>query len=296
MNFFNIKSITLVGVILLAFGCGGSKNSQEDASSEFEEVKEKVAVDFQKILKDVPPLSKVPYLLKEANAELDATLINSIDDIDRYQGDLAKAALNLGIYSSDIAYLVSYGESKAALDIMGECQKLAGTVGLTDVVDYALVARFERNIEDNDSLVAIVDEIMLKSREKLVELDQLDGFALLLTGSWIEGLYLANSIVASYPEELPHDERIELMTPLLKIVLDQEQSLDKLLKMMKSIPPNNKIEIAVKNLEKIKAGYHFELEEVKTAINGFTDDYILRPSAIATFAKEVSNIRTRIIE
>ena len=294
MYFNQLKNAAALLVAMLLVACGSGNQTEKTASSEFDQVKEKVAIDFKKIMEDLPPPSKVPYLLLEASSNFDPDFVHTTDSIEKYQSSFESAAFNLGIYSSDIAYLVSHDATDKAIDMMGECQKLAGAVGLSHVIDYELVARFERNIENRDSVAAITDEVMEKSGEKLVELDHLDGFVLLLAGKWIEGLYLANSIVQSYPEDMPDEERVGLMTPLLKIVLDQEESLDRILGIIDSMPESENLKTAKANLEEIKKNYG-ALEEVDTAIHGFTDTYVLRPSAISEFAAVVKKIRSQII-
>ena len=102
-------------VVVSSCGGGGSKEESSDASSEFDAAKEQVAADVSKVLKDLPPPSEVPYLLMNAGAEFDPNIINSIDKMESYQASESKAALNLGVYATDIGYLASYEKAEMAL-------------------------------------------------------------------------------------------------------------------------------------------------------------------------------------
>lgn len=299
MKFNQLKLSSLVlatAVLLSSCGGGGSKEESSDASSEFDAAKEQVAADVSKVLKDLPPPSEVPYLLMNAGAEFDPNIINSIDNMESYQSSESKAALNLGVYATDIGYLASYEKAEMALDYMGECQKLAAPVGVAEAIDYGMISRFESNMENRDSLASIINEVMEKSSERLSELEELNSAALLLAGSWIEGVYISTSIVNNYPEDLPEESRTLILEPLVKIVMDQKTSLNDLLQVMNDVPGTDDITSMKAELEKVKAIYDGELAEVEDQIANNTGDFVLQPSTLDNLSAEVSRIRASIVE
>ncbi|MEM9896915.1 MAG: hypothetical protein AAF789_11135 [Bacteroidota bacterium] len=296
-NQLKLTAIALSAAVLIT-SCGGgsSKEESSDASSEFDAAKEQVAKDVSKVLKDLPPPSEVPYLLMNAGAEFDASLINSLEKMNAYQSDDTKAAMNLGVYATDIGYLASYGKSEMALDYMGECQKLAAPVGVAEAIDYGMISRFESNMESKDSLASIINEVMQKSGERLGELDELNSAALLLAGSWIEGVHISATIVNTYPDDLPEESRTLILEPLVKIVMDQKVSLNDLLQVMNDVPESDDVNSMIAKLEKIKAIYDGELAEVEKQIAENTGDFVLLPSTLDNLASEVGRIRASIIE
>ncbi|WP_424962703.1 hypothetical protein [Ekhidna sp.] len=296
-NQLKLSSLALAAAVLVS-SCGGgsSKEESSDASSEFDAAKEQVAADVSKVLKDLPPPSEVPYLLMNAGAEFDAGLINSIEKMESYQASESKAALNLGVYATDIGYLASYEKSEMALDYMGECQKLAAPVGVAEAIDYGMISRFESNMENKDSLAVIINEVMQKSGERLSELEELNSAALLLAGSWIEGVYISTSIVNNYPDDLPEESRTLILEPLVKIVMDQKTSLNDLLQVMNDVPETEDITSMRAELEKVKAIYDGELAEVEEQIANNTGDFVLQPSTLDNLSAEVSRIRGSIVE
>ncbi len=296
-NQLKLASLALSAAVLMS-SCsgGGSQEQSSEASSEFEAAKAQVAADVSKVLKDLPPPSEVPYLLLNAGAEFDATIINSLDKMESYQTSEAKAALNLGVYATDIGYLTSYEKSELALDYMGECQKLAAPVGVSGAIDYGMIARFESNMENKDSLANIINEVMQKSGERLSELDELNSAALLLAGSWIEGVYISATIVNTYPDDLPEESRTLILEPLVKIVIDQKVSLADLLQVMSDVPETAEVSSMIADLEKVKAIYDGELAEVEQQIADNTGDFVLTPSTLDNLYAEVSRIRNSIVE
>lgn len=296
-NQLKLSSLALAAAVLVS-SCGGgsSKEESSDASSEFDAAKEQVAADVSKVLKDLPPPSEVPYLLMNAGAEFDASLINSLENMESYQSSETKAALNLGVYATDIGYLASYEKSEMALDYMGECQKLAAPVGVAEAIDYGMISRFESNMENKDSLAVIINEVMEKSGERLSELEELNSAALLLAGSWIEGVYISTSIVNNYPDDLPEESRTLILEPLVKIVMDQKTSLNDLLQVMNDVPETEDVISMKAELEKVKAIYDGELAEVEKQIANNTGDFVLLPSTLDNLSAEVSRIRGSIVE
>lgn len=296
LNQLKISSLALASAVFIASCGGGGQEKSGDASSEFDSAKEQIASDVEKVLMDLPPPSEVPYLLMAAGADFDASLVNSLDKIDSYSTDVNKAALALGVYATDIGYLSSYEKSELALDYMGESQKLAAPVGVADAIDYGMVARFEKNMENKDSLTAVINDVMQKASQRLSELDQLNSGALLLAGSWIEGIYISTSIVNNYPDDLPEESRTLILEPLVKIVIDQKASLDDLMKVMNDVPGSDAVTNMKAELEKINTIYNGELAEASEQIVNNTGSYVLKPSTLDNLRAEVTRIRASIVD
>lgn len=298
LNRLKLSALTLAGAVFI-FSCGGgNQENSSDASAEFESAKEQVAIDVAKVLEDLPPPAEVPLMLMQTGADFNPEAVNSIttEQINAYQQSESKAALNLGIYATDIGYLTSYDKSELALEYMGQCQKLAAPVGVGDAIDYGMVARFEANMENKDSLAVVVNEVMRKSGERLAELDELNSAALLLAGSWIEGIHISTFIVDTYPDDLPDEARTLILEPLVKVVMDQKTSLNDLLKVLNDVPESDDVNAIIGELQKVKAIYDGELAEVEKQIAENTGDYVLLPSALNNLAKEVNRIRTSIVQ
>ena len=300
LNRLKLPSLLLTGIFFIS-SCGGGgsqEQSSEDSGDEFDAAKEQVAVDVSKVFEDLPPPSEVPYLLMQAGADFNLGVVNNVsaDKMAEYQKSESIAALNLGVYATDIGYLVSYDETEMALDYMGQCQKLAAPVGVADAIDYGMISRFESNMEEKDSLAYIINEVILKAGERLGELEEINSAGLLLAGSWIEGIYISTQIVDTYPDDLPEESRTLILEPLVKIVIDQKESLNNLMNVLNDVPGNDEISNMIQELGKVKAIYDGELAEVESKIAENTGDYVLLPSTLDGLAAEVGRIRASIIE
>ena len=84
--------------------------------------------------------------------------------------------------------------------------------------------------------------------------------ALVVTGSFVEGLYVATGLVKSYPKDLlPDDSRNLVLTPIIRVVLDQKKSVSDLVKMLSSVEQTEPVTTIVADLKALEAAYN-ELE------------------------------------
>ena len=145
------------------------------------------------------------------------------------------AILNLGIYSTDIGYLSSYEKTQESLNYLRQCSKLADNVGLSDSFSPELLEEFEEKIENRDELAELVNETIADAEDYLKDDDRTSLAALLIAGSFVEGLYLSTQIVNNASSsDLPAEVQEMLMVGLVKTIVDQEQPLGDLIEMLKA--------------------------------------------------------------
>ena len=54
---------------------------------------------------------------------------------------------------------------------------------------------------------------------------------MVVTGSFVEGLYISTGLIKTYPKDLlPDDSRNLVLTPLMRVVLEQKKSVSDLVK------------------------------------------------------------------
>ena len=160
--------------------------------------------------------------MQATGAEFNQSLVNSREKVDQYTSHNDKAALNLGVYAADIGYLTSYDKTQEAIDYLTACKTLSDDLGLIGTFDAELLEKFEKNISNKDSLTRLLDRTMKEEPELHEGRQQQQAFSLVVAGSFIEGLYIATGLIKSYPKNiLPEDNRNLILTPLMRVVLDQ---------------------------------------------------------------------------
>jgi hypothetical protein len=299
----NLKSASLLlaGAFFLASCGGGGQQTEEttddsQASAEFDQAKTEVISGINQVIKDLPPPSEVPYLLMATGSDFDPNLVNPLDKLDSYTSPASKAAMNLGVYTTDVGYLASYEKAQPSLEYVSACQKLAESLGIASAMDIELIGRFERNLNDKDSLKILVDEVLARTGQRLDAMDRLSIAGLVLGGTYTEGLYISTTLIENYPDDLPEETSTLILEPLIKIVIDQGQSLDDLIKVMDDLGENEDINALKVDLQAINQIYDTELAEVSKQISENTGDLVLTRAVLANLTDKVQEIRGKIVE
>ncbi|MGB3464965.1 MAG: hypothetical protein WBA74_06840, partial [Cyclobacteriaceae bacterium] len=265
-NFYNY-TLVLASLIFLA-SCGKDPKKETGVkTNELSQSEQKLIEEIDKVIHDMPPPTEVPFLLKETGADFNPKMINTLAKVDSYTTSRDKAALNAGVYATDIGYLSSYEQVENALDYLEACQKLAESIGAGSVFNVELMSRFEQNLDNPDSLTAIVNTVMLDAEENLENSDKLTSVALTLVGSYIEGMYLATQVVDTYPDDLlPADAKNVVLQRLMKVILDQEQPLLDVIALMKDLESDETINRMIEELNILRILYAEDLRKVSNEI------------------------------
>lgn len=239
MKFSFLKTICVF--VFLALGlwsCGSSSKEDQSKSDEFKEAEESLKDGIQDVVYNIPSPHEIPYLLQSTGADFNQSLISDRKKADSYLTKTDKVALNLGVYASDIGYLSSYDKTQEAIDYLTTAKSLADNMGVIGSFDTDILKNFESNISNKDSLAALLDRAIKKTDVYLKDDSRNKLAALMVTGSFVEGLYITTGVISSYPKDLlPNDQRNVILTPLVRIILEQEKSVNELVKMLGAVQP-----------------------------------------------------------
>ncbi|GAA0894196.1 hypothetical protein GCM10009122_38760 [Fulvivirga kasyanovii] len=278
------------------FACGSKTNEEKtDSSEEFEQAETDLKEQIQEVIYEIPSPSEIPFLLEATGAEFNQSLINDNSKADQYASRNDKAALNLGVYAADIGYLVSYDKVQEALTYMSSAKKLADNLGVTGAFDTDLIKRFESNLSRKDSLSYLLNETINKTESYLKDDDRNKLAALIITGSFVEGLYISTALIKTYPKDiLPEDSRNLVLTPLIRVVLEQEKSLDDLVEMLGTVENTAPIDSLLKDLRALQADY--DSLEIEDQIKNQRADLVLTDKTLEEITSKVAAIRSSIVE
>lgn len=281
--------------VLGLWSCGGPKEDQSKNSEEFNQAEESLKDQIQDLVYNIPSPSEIPYLLQATGAEFNQSLLNDRKKADSYGSRSDKAALNLGVYTTDIGYLSSYDKTQEAIDYLNASKKLADNLGVIGTFDTEVLKSFESNISNKDSLANILDKAV-KSTDKYLKDDSKNRLAaLLLTGSFIEGLYISTGVIKSYPKDiLPDDARNLILTPLITVILNQEKSVDEMAKMLASIDQAEPIASLNTDIKALQASYRaLNIEE---QIKNNRSDLVLTDKHLVEITTIVERMRKSIVD
>ncbi len=293
-----VLNLLFVGAISAALiSCGGS-NKKESKAEEvaFSDADQKITSDIGKVIKDLPSPSEVPYTMQAIGADFNPTLINDLTNIAAYQADEDEAALNLGVFATDIGYLSSYQKAQEALKYMEKCHDLAETLGVASVFDIATMEKFQNNLSNPEELNKTMNEAILKAEERLESADRASVAALVLTGSFVEGLYLATKVIETYPKDILDEEmRNVILEPMVRIVLNQKKPLIDIIGMLKDLPQDDVIASMINELSILRLLYDGDLAEIEKKITENTGNFVITQEMLFDITTEVKRVRQDII-
>jgi len=275
--------------------CGKSSDDKNKNSDEFKAAEESLKQQIQEVVYNIPSPSEIPYLLEATGAEFNESLVNPKSKVDQYATRTDKAALNLGVFAADIGYLISYEKTQEAIDYLGACKTLADNLNIIGSFDAEVLKKFEENISVKDSLTHLLDRTIKKTEVFLKDDSRNKLSAMIVSGSFIEGLYISTGLIKSFPKDLlPNDQRIQVLTPLMRVVLQQKKSVSELLKMLQTVEQTDPITSIVADLTRLEKVYaELNIEE---QIKNNRGDLVLSDKNLAEISDIVAKLRNGITE
>lgn len=281
--------------MLLISSCGGSTSTDTSSDSNlFSEAESKIFKDISKIIEDLPPPAEIPTAMQSIGATYDETLPNDLEKLDSYLLEPDKAALNLGVYASDIGYLIAYDQVQESIDHMTACQQLAENLGVSTAFNIEMIQKYEAAMDDHEKLILLLNETIKQAEARLGESDQLTNAGLVLTGSFIEGLYLAVKVIKEHHNEHRRDSNEdEILEPLVRMVMDQEQPLIDIIALLRDIPQEPIITKMIAELNILKLLYDGDLAEIEARLEE-NPEMVITEEMLFDISLEVIRIRKSI--
>lgn len=234
---------TLATLTLAA--CGGDQPQQDKLT--VPETDSTAVIRSQRtknIFHNIPSPMETAGLLKKAGAEYDRNILNDVKNVDNYTA-ASKQALNLGIYGADLSYASVFNNTQESMLYTSCAQKLAKKLDVNAAFNEEVVGRLEKNRNNRDSLLSIISETYWHVDAYLKENQRDNISALMVTGGWVEGLYIATQVTKS------HDT-----AELRQRIAEQRFPLVDLLELVKTYSPDDAaIGSVLTDLEALQALY-----------------------------------------
>lgn len=162
-----------------------------------------------------------PYIagliLKRTNSIYRPELTNSSDYFTNYSSSLKKS-LNLGIYGADFAYLTLFNDQKRFSSYLKAMRSLGFELNLDEAIDNSILEQVESNIGKPDSILRLISLIYYDADVYLKKNLRNDVALLIITGGWIESMYL-----------LCNEYKLTRNEQLYTFISCQKQTLDNLI-------------------------------------------------------------------
>ena len=156
-------------------------------------------------------------LFQSSGAVYKQELLNAPENMPNYITS-SKKALNLGIYAVDLSYAKVSEQLETAGKYFDAMQRMAEELGIPSDYFKNQAERFDRNIDNKDSLIKIANEVYMASDNYLRENERYAASAQIILGGWVEAIYIACH-VASSTRDIEVIERLaEQRTSLANVI------------------------------------------------------------------------------
>ena len=191
-------------------------------------------------------LSKVSYK---------AEWLNSPDHATNYYNTPTKQSLNLGVYMTDLGYTCSYFQVQDAVNRLSSTKKLSEELSVLNSYENSLVTRFESNLKNRDSLINIVREVYYSADEYLRKNKRTDVAAIMLTGAWTEGLFLATQVNKAFPRRPVDETQAKAHKAIMAQIGFQKRSLPHLISALQKINSDPEIKAVIEKLMALEGAF-----------------------------------------
>src|SRR6185369_2259890 len=219
MKAMRIVIIGLVAAVLLA-ACGKSKKPDEQAFlNSLDSAKKGPSIDEEvigSILQQIPSPLEISVLLKESGTKYNFALLNSPDNLSKYNSNYKKA-LNLGVYGTDLGYTNIYQQNQDGIKFLASIKQLANELNIGQFFDLETISRLAGNSKNLDSLLLITTQNFNEINRYLQTQGRANLSVLLLTGGWLEAMQITCQVAGKDPKNKELREKIGEQ----KIILEQ---------------------------------------------------------------------------
>ena len=238
-------SLVIFIFFVINTGCAGDCSRQQrerEFTIDLSEDSIEDLIRVKQIFYSLPSPLETAMLLKSSGAEYIEELLNPVENVSRYMTSRSMA-LNLGIYTTNLSYASLFDQTQTCIDYMDVTRRLADNLGILDAVDSYTIERLEENINNREVILDIVSETFMNSTSFLQENNREPVAAMMLTGGWVEGLYLALAQI---------DENNLENNSLTKMITDKKLSLEIVMLMLDNNRHNDDVADLIADMEKIE--------------------------------------------
>jgi len=236
--------LVLISIVFLA-ACGGGKKPNTDDPNNISDGTP-VVIDpgiLDGIVQSFSSPIEMAALVQEVGVPFSLGYLCPTDNIDNYNTDFKKA-FGLGLLSSDLGYLNIYEKTSAIVNYITVIKRLADDIKVGQFFDFPTLKRLATNNEHLDSLMYLSVHSFNEMDNYLREHNKSDLSTLIVSGVWLEGLYLATQVVKQ-----KGNERIE------ERIGEQKTILNDLIVVMGHYKNNKNFENLISDFEKIKKSF-----------------------------------------
>ncbi|HBS87977.1 MAG: hypothetical protein A2W91_10335 [Bacteroidetes bacterium GWF2_38_335] len=275
------KSLTFIVLTAFAgfvfFSCGEKKEEKTTGTEK------KDTVDTSKTVAQSELMGKLELFvlneffptesfktLKASGAAYNSKVLADVKNAKNLTTNFVKA-INLGVFGADLNYSVCNDQAQSALSYLTTSKTLTDELDVPMAFDEEVMKKYQENINKPDELNMIIFDAYDKTSQMLKSNEQLEMSALVIAGSWFEGLYLN---VVNYKSG----------DDVKSFILLQKNQLEKVISIFSEFKDNEYM-----------AGLTADFNSIMAFYTGLKKENEISADEMKSFAKLLTSIRDKII-
>lgn len=298
-------SVLYLSTIFTSCGPGSKENEAINASdADTNDIPEssgmtKTKSAAQNIFYAIPSPIELAQLIQKAGAKYNKDILNppTSENIAKYTTNTSKA-LNLGIYGADLSYTgVFDNNTQETILYISASRKLAEALGVGNAFTESTVNRIQSNTGKKDSVLSIISDSYMSTDEILKESEREGVSALVITGGFVEALYLGTQLSGT----------IKNNQGIISRIAEQKGTLDNVISLLNVYQGDNTIAPILEEIKSLKTIYDevkvssdSSSPQVKTNLNtkvtaiGGKINYEITPETLKALTAKTAEIRNKI--
>ena len=225
----------VIGLFALLCSCSNQGSKKDALNKEGDLLSDEITADGQILnidnsLFSIPSPHQISKILIEEGIDFDNQILNQASNVRQYNNSYKKA-LNMGVYGADLGYVNMYDRTQDAITYFSVIKGLSQELDLINALKKETFERIEKNISDQDSLITLLTSSYQEIDIFLKTNNQEHIGALILTGGWIESMYILSKFVSRHPDN----------QELVKRLCENKNALSNLIKILSHFTDRNKI-------------------------------------------------------
>ena len=222
------------------------------------------SIDLPDDSNDGLPKNEIVYMVPSPNDQINALslitddfdqlLVNDLSSGEKYLSEKS-VALNFGIYSTDLAYLMRNEQGEQLfIKYINVLESMGVKLGITQIYGEEILSLIDDSKDNPDEIYNIAGDNYLKVYDKMIENQKSAELSLILAGSWIETMHLLFNSAGMFSENQDLEDEIT----------DQKYVLENLVSLMENSDNDNVNEI--KNTFNELTGLYAQLDCQSTEV------------------------------
>lgn len=250
-NLLNLTAI--LSVILLFSACAGNSNKDKsDSGSDFSlsdsAINENAPLQLSEdiigeVIQNISSPVEMASLIKKSGVDFSQKMLNKPEKVNDYNTSF-KRALNLGVFSADLGYINTFDKNNIVVSYLLSVKELSEGIKVGQFFDFAALKKMASNSTNLDSLMEVSMSSFNKMDAYLRSQNRSHVSSLIVTGAWVEGLYIASNVI----KETKNPELINRLG-------EQKDIIDILLIILGNYSQDENFAEMVTRMEQLKQAY-----------------------------------------